>query len=417
MQPALPTADALSILIIEDDAGARANLQDILELDSYQVVTAATAAEALARRDWARYSAILLDWRLPDSTPEMLLPELQRRAPRAQVIIITGYGDLQGAIAALRLGAADYLLKPINANELRARLGHLVERLRAQEQRRCAEAALRQSHEELQRLVAELQAKDEEVRTMTQQLWQAAKLASVGELAAGIAHELNNPLATIRLRVESVLARTSPDDPRRRPLEIIEQESRRMGELVANLLQFSRRGTDQISTVDVREDLAKATELVLHQLRKRAITVVQEFATDTPVVHADRQKLRQVFLNLLTNASDAMPEGGTLTLRTAAAPSHDGQQALLIEFADTGVGIPPEHLERIMEPFFTTKEEGKGTGLGLAICRRVVHEHHGTIGITSEVGKGTTVRIVVPVQDDRCKANAERQRDGRVEHG
>jgi len=106
-----------------------------------------------------------------------------------------------------------------------------------------------------------------------------------------------------------------------------------------------------------------------------------------------------VFLNLLTNAGDAMPQGGTLTLRTAPASLEDGQPAVSIEFVDTGVGIPAEHLARVMEPFFTTKEEGKGTGLGLAICRRVVQEHQGTIQIQSEVGNGTTVRLVWPVRN------------------
>jgi PAS domain S-box-containing protein len=265
-------------------------------------------------------------------------------------------------------------------------------------ERKRAEVALRQSHEELEKLVGELRAKDEEVRTATQQLWQAAKLASVGELAASIAHELNNPLATVSLRIESVLARTPVDDPRRRALEIIEQEAKRMGELVANLLQFSRRGAEQISRVDVRQELARAVELIHYHLRNRLITVTQEFAADTPTIYADQQKLRQVFLNLFTNASDAMPQGGTLTLRTAPTALPNGMPAVLIEVADTGVGIPAENLERIREPFFTTKEEGKGTGLGLAICRRVVQEHHGTIEIAGEVGQGTTVRIVLPVK-------------------
>jgi C4-dicarboxylate-specific signal transduction histidine kinase len=133
---------------------------------------------------------------------------------------------------------------------------------------------------------------------MTQQLWQAAKLASVGELAAGIAHELNNPLATVRLRIESVLAQTPENDRKYRPLTIISQEAKRMGDLVANLLQFSRRGADELSSVDVRDELLKTLELVQHQLRKRVITVVQEFAPDMPTLYADRQKLRQVFLNL-----------------------------------------------------------------------------------------------------------------------
>ena len=159
--------------------------------------------------------------------------------------------------------------------------------------------------------------------------------------------------------------------------------------------------------MDIRQELTKAVELIQHHLRKRQVNVVQELAPDTPTIYADRQKLRQVFLNLLTNAGDAMPQGGTLTLRTAPAALDNGKPAVQIEFVDTGVGIPAEHLERIMEPFFTTKEEGKGTGLGLAICRRVVQEHHGTIQIVSEVGKGTTVRMVLPVQNG---ANVDRLR-------
>jgi PAS domain S-box-containing protein len=250
------------------------------------------------------------------------------------------------------------------------------------------------------RNITEKKRAEEELRAMTQQLWQAAKLASVGELAASIAHELNNPLATVRLRVESALARTRADDPRRRALEIVEQEVKRMGELVADLLQFSRRGGGRTSTVDVREELTKSADLIHHLLRRRLVTVVREFAPETPTIYADRQKLRQVFLNLLTNAADAMPEGGTLTLRTAPAALGDDTPAVRIEFADTGVGIPAEHLDKVLEPFFTTKEEGKGTGLGLPICRRVVQEHHGTFQIESAVGQGTTVRVVLPVKND-----------------
>lgn len=172
-----------------------------------------------------------------------------------------------------------------------------------------------------------------------------------------------------------------------------------MGNLVANLLQFSRRSQEGSSTVDVRQELAKAVELIHHLLRKRLINVVQELAPDTPIIYADRQKLRQVFLNLLTNASDAMPQGGTLTLRSTATTLESGKPGVLLEFIDTGVGIPEEHLEKVTDPFFTTKEEGKGTGLGLAICRRIVQEHHGTLRITSEVGKGTTVSILLPVKN------------------
>jgi PAS domain S-box-containing protein len=266
-------------------------------------------------------------------------------------------------------------------------------------QRKKSEAALQQSHDELEQLVAQLRTKNEEIRTVTQQLWQTAKLASVGELAASIAHELNNPLGTITLRIESLLEQTPASDPRRRALDIVEQETKRMGNLVANLLQFCRRGEGQISTVDVRQEIAQAVELVHHHLRKRQIIAVLELDPATPHIHADRQKLRQVFMNVLTNASDAMPEGGTLTLRGRPVTLPGGKQAVCIEIADTGLGIPAEHLEKIFDPFFTTKAEGKGTGLGLAICRRIIDEHRGEITVASELGQGTTIRIILPAQN------------------
>lgn len=267
-------------------------------------------------------------------------------------------------------------------------------------ERKRAETALRDKNDDLEKVISELQAKNDEVRSMTQQLWQAAKLASVGELAASIAHELNNPLATIMLRVESLLAKMPPDDVRRRGLEIVDQEAKRMGGLVANLLQFCHRNVERSSTVDVGQEVIYALDLIHHQLRKRQITVAREIDPSTPTIFADRQKLRQVFLNLLTNASDAMPNGGRLTMRSGAAVLATGQPGVVLEFTDTGDGIPSEFLDRVMEPFFSTKEEGKGTGLGLAICRRIIHDHQGTIKIQSEVGKGTTIHIVLPIKSD-----------------
>ena len=258
---------------------------------------------------------------------------------------------------------------------------------------------------------AELEERGEEIRTMSQQLWQAAKLATMGELAASIAHELNNPLGTISLRIESLLSRTAPDDPGHRALSIVEQEVERMAGLVANLLQFSRSGGTQVSTVDVRTELDNTLELMHFHLRNHDIVVVREFAERVPLIHADRQRLRQVFLNLFTNATDAMPDGGTLTLRVGeAGPEHQdaggavppsqanavARPAVTIEIADTGIGIEPSLLARVLEPFYTTKPEGKGTGLGLAICRRIVQEHHGTFDLESVPGQGTTVRITLP---------------------
>jgi len=255
---------------------------------------------------------------------------------------------------------------------------------------------------ELEREVAErkraeedLRAKNEELAAMTQQFWQASKLATVGELVASIAHELNNPLATISLRTERLLGEVAEGDAKRRPLEIIGQETERMGNLVSNLLQFSRRDHQQLSTIDIPKEIESTLEFIEPSLRSRKIRVVLEFAATLPPLQADRQQLRQLFLNLLTNASDAMPNGGTLTVRVTAV-SGDAR-AIVIEFADTGTGITSDDLARVWEPFFTTKGEGKGTGLGLAICRRIVEEQQGSISIESVVREGTTLRITLPV--------------------
>jgi PAS domain S-box-containing protein len=256
-------------------------------------------------------------------------------------------------------------------------------------ERKRADEALHESNRRLEQALAELQARGDEIKTMSQQLWQATKLATVGELAAGIAHELNNPLATVSLRVESLLSALPAEHPNRRPLEVVEAEVERMGNLVANVLQFSRRGQRQVSTLIVDEELAQTLELIYYQFRKRGIEVHHEKTGDVQPVLADRQQLRQVFLNLLTNALDAMPQGGVLTLRVCA----QNLKRVIVEVADTGVGIPPEHLTRVTEPFFSTKEEGKGTGLGLAICKRIVEEHGGKLTVESTVGRGTTVRV------------------------
>jgi PAS domain S-box-containing protein len=264
-------------------------------------------------------------------------------------------------------------------------------------ERQLGRRALEESNRKLETTLSELSA-------TTQQLWQASKLATMGELSASVAHELNNPLATVALRAENMLMTMTPDDQQRHSLEVISQEVDRMADLVDNLLHFSRRSHRQISTVDVRQEIAKSVEFVHYHLRSRKIEIVREFADSLPTIQADCQQLRQLFLNLLTNASDAMPQGGTVTVRAQPGVLHE-HEAVRIDFADTGEGIPIENLKKIWDSFFTTKTEGKGTGLGLAICRRIVEEHGGTIEIESEVGRGTIVRMLFPATANGAGAN------------
>jgi PAS domain S-box-containing protein len=262
-------------------------------------------------------------------------------------------------------------------------------------ERKRSEDALRESNSQLEIALSQIQAKQSELTAKTEQLWQASKLATMGELAASIAHELNNPLATIALRTEALVGQLWQDTEKRRALEIVLKEVDRMATLVNNLLQFSRRSHRQVSTIDLRDEVATSCDFLSYHLRKLEIEVVTDFAAQVPTTQADRQQLRQLFLNLLTNACDAMPGGGKLTVRV-----HPGElnsaPAVKVEFEDTGEGIAAGDLEAIWDPFFTTKPEGKGTGLGLAICRRIAEEHGGAVTIESREGSGTTVRVIFP---------------------
>lgn len=377
-----------TILILEDDAGVARLQQRRLERAGYNVVLTATSEEAFERILGERIDLLVLDNRLSATEEDGLefYAKLQNSGHDLPVIMVTGYSNDATIIRALRAGVRDYIFKSVEyLDYLPEACRRVLEQVRVQRER---EEAL-----------ADLRAKTEELRATTQQLWQAARLAAVGELAASIAHELNNPLATVSLRLETVLAKTAVDDSRRRPLEIVQQEVERMARLVGNLLQFIRPGREQVSTVNVCEEILKTIELTEHYFRKRQVQVETHFAPDVPLIYADRQHLRQVFLNLFTNAADAMPNGGRLTLRV-----HPGElesvPAVVIEVRDTGIGIPAELLERVYEPFFTTKEEGKGTGLGLAICKRIILQHHGKLELSSALGEGTTFRVILPVSNN-----------------
>jgi len=255
--------------------------------------------------------------------------------------------------------------------------------------------AIKQDITELEHALADVQEKNAQLTSTTQQLWQASKLATMGELAASIAHELNNPLATIALRTEALVGQLWQDTEKRHALEIVLKEVDRMATLVNNLLLFSRRSHRQVSTVDLREEATTSLDFLSYHLRNHEIEAICDFSAELPTVQADRQQLRQLFLNLITNACDAMALGGKLTIHILPGELKSSE-AVIVEFEDTGEGIAPADLNSVWDPFFTTKPEGKGTGLGLAICRRIVEEHGGVISIDSSQGSGTTVRLVFP---------------------
>jgi two-component system NtrC family sensor kinase len=226
---------------------------------------------------------------------------------------------------------------------------------------------------------------------LEEQLQISEKMASIGLLAAGVAHEVNTPLTGISSFTQMLLQGAEPDDPRTKVLEKIERQTFRAAKIVNGLLNLARPAQTDSSAVDVNAVINDVLPLLEHQLRTGRIQVRKELSATPLLVQGIEYKLQQVFLNLFLNARDAMPRGGWLTIVTK-----DGDAGAAIEIGDTGSGIPPEQLSRIYDPFFTTKEIGKGTGLGLSITYGIVQEHGGTITCDSSLGQGTRFVLSLP---------------------
>jgi PAS domain S-box-containing protein len=226
---------------------------------------------------------------------------------------------------------------------------------------------------------------------LEEQLLQSEKLTSLGLLAAGVAHEVNTPLAVISNYIQMLAKQLPEDDPRHALTDKIVKQTFRASEIVNNLLNFSRTGAAEFAEVNLNRVLEDTLSLVVHPFRTARVQVIQNLQGDLPPVLGSNNRLQQVFLNLFMNARDAMPSGGMLEVRTA------GQNGSVeVEVTDTGMGISREHLNRIFDPFFTTKSSGRGTGLGLSVSYGIIKEHAGKIEVRSTPGKGTSFRLEFP---------------------
>ena len=229
------------------------------------------------------------------------------------------------------------------------------------------------------------------------QLVSSEKMASLGKLAAGIAHEINNPLGGI-LIYSSLLMEDLPEkDPKRQDLARVVQEASRCKEIVRSLLEFARQTEPKMESTDVNRAITDGLFFLENQALFHNIQIMKHLDPSLPLIWGNQGQLKQVFMNIIVNAAEAMHGSGELTITTYPSPDRD---AIFIEFTDTGEGIPEENLTRIFEPFFTTKAVGKGTGLGLATSYGIVEDHGGRIGVKSKVGQGTTFTIELPVRPE-----------------
>jgi len=238
-----------------------------------------------------------------------------------------------------------------------------------------------------------LKARDEKLKQATEEhLMRSEKLASIGRLAAGVAHEINNPLTGILTFSHLLLKKKSQDDPEREKLETIAQEATRCRSIVKGLLDFARQTAPEKKFADLNEVITYLLSLVEGHASFHNIKIIRELASPLPEVKVDVNQIQQVFMNIIINAQEAMPEGGNLTIKSSV--TDDG--FIEVKFTDTGCGIPEENIDKLFDPFFTTKKD-KGTGLGLAVSYGIIEAHQGNIEIQSQVGKGTTVTVRLPL--------------------
>jgi two-component system NtrC family sensor kinase len=414
------------VLVVDDEPISRRLAVNFIEQAGLRADEAHDGEIALAAFERCGHDAILLDVVMPRVDGFEVCERLRALPGGATtpVLIMTGLTDTASIERAYECGATDFITKPIHWPILAHRLRYMLRASRA-------EQALRQRNEELRESNAQLQ----ETRT---QLLQSEKMASIGQLAAGVAHEINNPIAYVNSNFGSL------DIYLRQMLEVLDAYAQaegsisdaaaaarvsaakqkvdldflaedvfallgesaegisRVSKIVHDLKNFSRVGVeDEWSWVNLHEGLESTINIVNNEIKYKA-QLVKELGA-IPEIECLPSQLNQVFMNILVNAAQSIETHGTISIRSGVADDH-----VWIDIADSGKGIAPEHLNRIFDPFFTTKPVGKGTGLGLALSYGIVQKHHGRIEVHSELGRGTRFRVVLPIHQPDSQASDSR---------
>jgi signal transduction histidine kinase len=243
-------------------------------------------------------------------------------------------------------------------------------------------------------LYTDLIGKMNELRSAQEQLVHSTKMAAIGELAANVAHEVNNPLTSVLGYTTHLLKTLDLPESPKRILSMMEQETLRVRKIIRNLLDFSRQKASWMQPADIQVPLRETSAFVRGAAQVSAVTIEEDYEAGPIIVNMDTNEMKQVFINIINNAVQAMPDGGGLRIR---ATTTNGEA--VIRFSDTGVGISPENIQKIFEPFFSTKESGDGTGLGLSISYRIVQNHGGRIEVQSQPGQGTIFTVFLPLQE------------------
>ncbi|MDQ3745879.1 MAG: response regulator [Acidobacteriota bacterium] len=417
------------VLVVDDEEGVRNLYASFLSECGFECATASSAEEALAMLAAGAYALVISDVMMPGRNGIELLREIVARYPDTVVVMCSGVDRTQRVLDAVRLGAYDYLIKPCDLDVLSLTVEHALER-------RALLRAARQYRADIERSNEELRRSKQELEHLQAQIIQSEKMASLGQLAAGVAHELNNPagfiygnmeildecirgLTCLLTFYESVPLAPDVAARARRIMDEVDYEhaladlrtivtdcregAERICDVVQNLRTFSRLDEAEFKKVDIHEGLESTLRLLSRHYGADRIRLVRDYG-ELPAVDCFAGQLNQVWLNLLVNAAQATREGGEVCIRTR----RDGPMAV-VQIKDDGHGIAPENLKRIFDPFFTTKPVGEGTGLGLSVTYSIVERHGGNITVESTPGHGTTFNVSIPIDaprdaEERCEA-------------
>jgi signal transduction histidine kinase len=350
------------VLLIDDEEPIRKVMGLYLRSKDYEVITAADGQKGLELFEQERPAIVLTDIKMPGMDGIEVLKKIKQINPETEVVVITGHGDMDLAIKALRLDASDFITKPVGNEALFVALKRAEERL---DTRRMLKA----SHEYLR---------------------QAEKLIAIGEISDKLAHEIRNPLTAIGGFAKRLRKKASIRLGEEEYAGIIANEVNRLETLVSDILLYSGQIPLEKKELNLNKLISEVLLLFDNDLTRRGISVSTSFGEGIPLMRVDKRKLGEVFINIIINAMYSMEKGGDLTVQTEYVKEKT-PNTIRIAISDTGKGIAGDILDKVFDPFFTTKTTG--SGLGLTVAKEILRRHNGTISLRSEVGKGTTVII------------------------
>lgn len=400
------------LLVVDDEEGVRTSME-LMFSERFDLLMAATGTEAIRKLLEAAPNLMVLDLRMPGIDGLQVLERAKTMDPDIEVIVVTAVNEMSTAIAAMRAGAFTYVVKPFDMDDLQTQMYRALTKHRLNLENRRFIETLSQENRRLRvqqnRLTRELEQATHALHETQDELFQASRLATLGETAASLSDEIQNPLTVISSYFQ--LIRMDPDRPIAPYLGRMEREVERLSRLARGLMRLATPQAQPGHPVDLNRLVEEALTLIQAKANVQKVALVHSLAPRSLVVLADPDRILQFLLNLFLNACQAMPDGGRLTVTTtrrASSPERSDSpaespeapvstpDAAVVTVSDTGHGIAPEHLPKIFEPFFTTKGAGAGTGLGLAVVARIVKELGGTISVESRIGEGTTFTVTLP---------------------